>query len=126
MSARKEKENPFAANIAATTENMARLFGGATPATVLEVAAEPTPEVAPKPRASKSRPRAEAVPVPQPQSQGKWPVASWRVRPEQVGQVRTAAVRRANARGYGKADQSEIVREALDMWMEAHPEEWEE
>ncbi len=55
--------------------------------------------------------------VPQPKKGMK--LAAYRLRPEQVDALRKEALRRAAARSSGKPDASELVREAVDMWLAA-------
>lgn len=46
---------------------------------------------------------------------------AYRLRPDQIEALRREALRRAGARGSGKPDASELVRDAVDRWLEALP-----
>ncbi len=48
-------------------------------------------------------------------------LASYRMRPDQIEALRKEALRRALAGRPGKADASELVREAVDLWFAKHP-----
>ncbi|ACG73240.1 hypothetical protein AnaeK_2012 [Anaeromyxobacter sp. K] len=44
-------------------------------------------------------------------------LAAYRMRPEQIAALRREALKRAAAREVGKPDASELVREAVDLWL---------
>lgn len=46
-------------------------------------------------------------------------VTTFRVKAAHVAALQTAAIARKLARGSGKADASEVLREVLDAWMQA-------
>jgi hypothetical protein len=56
-------------------------------------------------------------PVPPPKKGLK--LVGIRLRPDQVRELRREARRRAEERDSGKPDSSELVREALDVWLAA-------
>lgn len=53
--------------------------------------------------------------VPQPKKGLK--LAGVRLRPDQLAALRREAMKRAEARGSVRPDQSEIIREAFDLWL---------
>ncbi len=57
-------------------------------------------------------------PVPPPKKGLK--LAGFRLRPDQIKALRREARRRAEERDVTQADASEIVREAIDAWLELH------
>ncbi len=47
-------------------------------------------------------------------------LAAYRMRPDQIAALRREALKRAVARESGKPDASELVREAVDLWLAKH------
>ena len=46
--------------------------------------------------------------------------STFSIRPDQLRAIRAEARRRADAAGMFRADASEVVREALDLWIRTH------
>ncbi len=84
-----------------------------TPGTSPASPAAPTPahEVASEPAPAPDR-RAAKRPI---------GIASYRLYKDQIASLRSLATQRANARGEGKADASEIIREILDEYFSKKP-----
>jgi len=64
-------------------------------------------------------PDVPAAPVerPGPQDPRRWSITNVRLTPEQLAACSRLAVERKVARGFGRADVSEIVRDALDAYL---------
>lgn len=57
---------------------------------------------------------------PVPQKPKGMKTAAYRLRPEQIEALRQEALRRALGGKPGKPDASELVREAIDLWLSKH------
>jgi hypothetical protein len=106
-----------AANMMANRGLVARVLGGVPvpqPEPDQEGAGEAAePASAPPPAPVRQRQKAP----PSPPAPVRTVAFSCQVLPEQVASLRELSVKRCNARGYGRADMSELVRRALERFL---------
>ena len=121
MSAKKPAENPYVANVAASNERMARVFGGVAPLMDEFTAAteEATPEPPPAETAAPKR-KVRAKVEEATEKPPKLETYGVQFFPAQWEALEAEADRRKKATGSRRRDVSAVLREVVDRWIEEH------